>query len=154
MKGHTVQTLKAADALLFSMSTTGDVKLLMVRRGDGLGWAIPGGMIEDGETPKVAALRELDEETKVALNLATLRWRGHSCRSVPDPRVANKSIEIHTTPFVAWIYGDVEPAVCGSDDAAEARWVPANTYAELVASVDHVFLAHVELLRDMIDSSR
>ena len=38
-------------------------RILTVRRKDGSGWALPGGKGEQGETAKITACRELDEET-------------------------------------------------------------------------------------------
>lgn len=40
-------------------------RLLLVHRSDGLGWAFPGGGIEEGETPEEAARRETFEECGV-----------------------------------------------------------------------------------------
>ncbi|WVR18061.1 MutT/NUDIX hydrolase [Burkholderia phage Bm1] len=55
-------TPKAAGILYFH-----DGKILLIRRAAGAGdwpghWALPGGGIEDGETPEVAAARESEEE--------------------------------------------------------------------------------------------
>lgn len=40
-------------------------KILLVKRGDTGEWAVPGGMIEPGETPQEAARREMREECRV-----------------------------------------------------------------------------------------
>ena len=40
-------------------------RLLMVRKSDGVYWAIPGGHVEKGETPGQAVTRELEEELQV-----------------------------------------------------------------------------------------
>src|SRR5437879_641940 len=36
--------------------------VLMIERGDGHGWALPGGKVDPGETPDVAVVRETEEE--------------------------------------------------------------------------------------------
>jgi ADP-ribose pyrophosphatase YjhB (NUDIX family) len=40
-----------------------DGRVLVVSRKDGSGFGLPGGKMEEGETPKIAACRELHEET-------------------------------------------------------------------------------------------
>ncbi|GAA5236023.1 CoA pyrophosphatase [Verticiella sediminum] len=52
---------------------SGDAALLLTRRASGLRhhagqWALPGGRVDEGETPEAAALRELDEEVGLALD--------------------------------------------------------------------------------------
>ena len=63
--------------------------LLMVERGDGRGWAVPGGAAEPGETGIQAAVRELAEETGLAVPQ-------EACRAdapvyVPDPRASDEA---------------------------------------------------------------
>src|SRR5207249_201246 len=68
--GHWGEAL-AADALVFATLPAGWVHegdpaaryVLMVKRDDGHGWALPGGHVEPGESPQAAAVRELEEET-------------------------------------------------------------------------------------------
>ena len=56
-------------------SSTGRVALLERRRGSETYWVVPGGGIEEGETPEEAAVREVLEELglTVALERAVLR---------------------------------------------------------------------------------
>ena len=53
-----------------------DGGLLMVRDKDSRFWSIPGGHIEDGETPQEALERELQEELKVCLTADSFRVAG------------------------------------------------------------------------------
>ena len=48
---------RAAGIMIFNAG-----KMLILKRSDGLGWAFPGGGLEDGETHEQAALRECREE--------------------------------------------------------------------------------------------
>ena len=49
-----------------------DGKVLLQRRGDSKKWGFPGGAIEIGETPEMAAVREVKEETGLDVKAAGL----------------------------------------------------------------------------------
>lgn len=54
-------TLTHAGAVVFR-ETDSEILYLVVSSSDGLNWVLPKGHIDTGETPGVAALRELEEE--------------------------------------------------------------------------------------------
>ena len=54
-------TLTHAGAVVFRDSNS-EILYLVVSSSDGLNWVLPKGHIDPGETPPVAALRELEEE--------------------------------------------------------------------------------------------
>lgn len=124
--------------------------LLMVERGDGHGWALPGGGVDAGETPAAAVVRELAEETALAVPPGL--WRPSSATYVPDPRASDEAWAV-TVPHTADL-GQVEqlPAVAGGDDAAHAAWLRADSYPVLLGDLrgrfaGRVFAAHVDLLQ-------
>ena len=63
-------TVRAAGVLLVDP----DGQVLLARRRDGQGWSLPGGHIEDGETPEQAARRELKEETYLDAPESLSEW--------------------------------------------------------------------------------
>jgi 8-oxo-dGTP diphosphatase len=81
--------------------------ILIERKNEPLGWALPGGFVDYGETLEVAAVREAREETSV--DITELRLLG--CYSDPgrDPRQ-------HTISTVYVAKGGGMPAA--ADDAA------------------------------------
>lgn len=140
-----------ADAFVVSLPDDGHRYILMIKRGDGHGWAIPGGKVEPGESPVEAAVRELKEET--GLDLTTASWSRGQAVYVPDPRATREAWAV-TVPSVTYLHD--MPTVKGSDDAAEAAWMRADDIVDLMESVaawdGFLFAAHTNLIADIIGS--
>lgn len=135
-----------ADALI-TATRDGVRYVLLVKRGDGGGWAMPGGRIKPGEAPFAAAVRELREETgfvfehyrwQIAPTVDAPRW-------VPDER---GSMEAWAVTVVARCdLGDVEslPDVRGMDDAEAAAWCEVESLrGSIMKSL--IFAPHREIL--------
>ncbi|GAB2468274.1 hypothetical protein GCM10027187_40580 [Streptosporangium sandarakinum] len=149
---------QAADTIV-TVAAFGRRWLLMVLRDDGNGWAVPGGCLEPGETPVEGAIRECREETGLDLSPAGGVRTNHitplPVRPVPDPRATNEAWMV-TWPVLVGLVGGTEslPKVTGADDAAEADWIIADSYAVLVKHLEyrggHVFAAHVDMLQEIL----
>ncbi len=88
----------------------GDRVVLVERRGEPRGWALPGGFVDVGETVEAAAVREAREETGLEVELTGL------LHVYSDPRRDPRRHTI-TTVFL----GRAEGQPAGGDDAADAR---------------------------------
>jgi len=141
-----------ADALV-TVTCYGARYLLMVERGDGYGWAVPGGHVEPGETGLAAAIRELAEET--GLNVTPESCQATPPRYVPDPRSSDEAWAVTVPVHIDLGVLDALPAVTEGDDARRAEWIHAASYSGLVGYLarhpgGRVFAAHVAMLRDFL----
>lgn len=121
--------------------------ILLVERGamPGKGlWALPGGFLDQGERLVDGAVRELVEETRIALSEETLRRCITKQRTFDDPNRSQRGRTI-TTAFMFELRPDVKlTKVKGADDAAKAKWVPL---AEVKRSV--MFEDHFDIISEM-----
>ena len=103
--------------------TDGQGRLLMIKRGHEPGaglWSIPGGRIEPGETDAEALVREMFEETGLAVEVGPL------IGSVQRPGLDGAVIDIRDYA-AAVTGGTLRPG----DDAADARWVDIRDLGSL-----------------------
>lgn len=104
--------------------------VLLVERkampGKGL-WALPGGFVNQHETLREAALRELREETRLAVPLPVLEGSIAASRTFDDPHRSLRGRTITTAFLVRLTDREELPRVKGGDDAARARWHPLGT---------------------------
>jgi 8-oxo-dGTP diphosphatase len=115
-----------ADVLVVAADAGGGRSVLMIRRGGdpfhGM-LALPGGFVDAGETVEQAAVRELSEETGVALKESDLRLAGVYSQPGRDPRGWTVSVLFRVD------VGERPDAKHG-DDAAAVEWVSAEDALE------------------------
>ena len=97
--------------------------VLVERAHEPLGWALPGGFVDYGETLESAACREANEETGLVIELEGLL----GVYSSPERDARQHTI---TTVFYARSPAGAEPA--GGDDAARAMFFPIDDLPPLV----------------------
>ncbi|WP_431881969.1 NUDIX domain-containing protein [Micromonospora chalcea] len=154
--GHWGEAL-CADAIVTATDAGGTPRLLLIKRGDGHGWAVPGGKVEANETPLDAAIRELEEEAGVDLDIWSARdARVMPARYVPDPRASDEAWMV-TVPVLIHLGDNMccLPWLAAADDADDAKWVEAPDYAGLVDALrrEHggeIFRAHQDMLRELL----
>jgi ADP-ribose pyrophosphatase YjhB (NUDIX family) len=134
----------AADPIVIADTPTGP-HVLLIRRSDCGQWAIPGGMVDPGETAPAALVRELREETGV--DLRHLEPEILARTYIHDPRNSDEAwvcstVALHHLP-------NAVTATAG-DDATHARWWPLNDLNELRHALDQagaeLYEAHAPLL--------
>ena len=123
----------AADCIIL----VGGKVLLIRRRNEPVGWALPGGFVEYGETVEDAVRREMKEET--GLDLDQLR----QFHVYSDPGRDKRG---HTVSVVFVAQGVGHPEA--GDDADRYRLIDLNNIPE----ADLVF-DHAQILEDFRESS-
>jgi bifunctional NMN adenylyltransferase/nudix hydrolase len=125
------------------VKTAGHV--LLIQRdgfpGKGL-WAIPGGFVEQCERLLQAAIRELTEETQLAVLLSSLSDALVDVVVFDHPDRSQRGRTITHAHFFN-LETEHLPDVEGADDAALAKWIPVD---ELVSMEEQFFEDHFHIL--------
>jgi bifunctional NMN adenylyltransferase/nudix hydrolase len=128
-------------------------QVLLIRRGRAPGkglLAVPGGFIEQRETAYQSAVRELQEETGFHLLASDMEYALKATRVFDHPDRSQRGRVI--THAFHFDFGDrTLPEIAGSDDAAEARWVPI---AELPSMEDQFHDDHFHILDAFLSLTR
>ena len=127
--------------------------VLLVKRkhhpGKGL-WALPGGFVEPRESLADGAMRELVEETALAVDPAELPAALRDVRVFDQPDRSQRGRSI-THAHYFHLDGPAPPAVLGSDDAAEAQWFALE---QIPGIEEQLFEDHFQILDEMLGITR
>ena len=119
--------------------------VLVSRAHEPLGWALPGGFVEYGETLEDAAVREAREETGLDVELEGLV--GVYSDPSRDPRQ-----HTITTAFYGRSKHSVMPR--GGDDAAEAQFFPVDALPPLVFGHERIIADFLEKMKQALATRR
>jgi len=108
--------------------------VLVLRKNEPHGWALPGGFVDSGEALGAACRREAREETGLEVELVTQFF------TYSDPRRDPRKHTISTV-YVCSAPSGATPK--GGDDAADARW-----FTESEVPWRELCFDHGEILRD------
>ena len=106
-------------------------RLLLIKRGHEPGaglWSLPGGRIEAGETDAEALVREMREETGLAVQAGPLVGRVRRPAQGGPAAGGREDAVLDIRDYAATVTGGTLRA---GDDAAEARWVAASELPRL-----------------------
>ncbi|MEJ2889519.1 NUDIX hydrolase [Actinomycetospora aeridis] len=120
----------AVVALAFTLVRDGTGRVLLVRRIDTGNWELPGGTIETGETATAAAVREVLEETAVAITVTGLA--GVFCdpsHVVVYPESGQARQQHVTLLHAAPVPGDAGEPTPDGEETDAARWVELDDLA-------------------------
>ena len=117
------------DALV-TKGTGFDRKILLIRRKNPpAGWALPGGLVDYGETVEAAVVRELKEETNLVASVGKVKLFCVSSDPGRDPRFHSVSLAYQICDFTG------EPQA--ADDAAASGWFTYEEVIGLDIAFDH-----------------
>lgn len=109
----------------------GDQIVLIKRKNPPVGYAIPGGFVDEGETVEQAAIREAKEETNLDVTLTDLLY------VYSDPK---RDPRLHTISVVFVATSSGEPVA--SDDAAEVVCIALSDLPS------NIVFDHPQILKD------
>lgn len=124
--------------------------VLMIRRGGHPGrglWALPGGFLDPKETTFEGCLRELEEETKIHVPEKVLRGSLKGNRYFDHPSRSQRGRIITFAFYFALDDTLPLPKVKGSDDAAEAKWIP---FSEVMGMREEIIEDHLDIIYHFI----
>ncbi|MFF2902829.1 NUDIX domain-containing protein [Streptomyces sp. NPDC057966] len=125
-------------------------RVLLITRSDIGVEAIPGGMVDPGETAPAALVRELREETSVDLTDHTPTILG---RDVVDDWRASDHAWVSSTSALYQLPTTV--TATAADDADDATWYPFGSMDQLATAITDagrtLYVAHVPLLARALD---
>jgi mutator protein MutT len=125
-----------------------DQRIVLIKRGNEPAkgkWSIPGGLIELGETPEAAVIREAREETLLEVDNPRLLDVVNQAEWDSDGKIRYHYV------IVDYLVHVVGGTIGAATDAAELRWVPLDEVEsyDLTASFRRFFISNREKLEKL-----
>lgn len=136
---------KAADAIVTRIGEDNEsLEILLIKRPSGH-WALPGGFLDGSEDSRVAAQRELKEETHVDCDFTAARkvYSG----LVIDPRMTDNAW-VESEAYHIMVSSDASSPRAGSD-AQDVIWIPITP--QLLSSL---YASHATMIKAAISQMR
>jgi ADP-ribose pyrophosphatase YjhB (NUDIX family) len=128
---------KTADPIV--ITTIGQPRVLLIKRGDTGTWALPGGFVDPSDRDTAsAALRELQEETGLSVDAEPI----HVYHGVVGDRRTTAHAWAETGAFLLQVERPLP--VAGNDDATDAKWVRLDDLR------DRLFGSHNYLIEEAL----
>jgi len=135
-KGGNFKSLLSTASLLFNVRPVVTVDALVIpynkyllvkRKNPPYGWALPGGIMEAGETAEEAVLRELQEETGI---------KGQDPEFFTLRSKPNRDSRFHALSLV-FVINKFEGKPIAADDAADVGWFTREEIEKMDIAFDH-----------------
>lgn len=124
------QILVSAGGIVFRPITSGGTEVALISVGDPPRWQLPKGLVDKGETPEIAALREAREEAGID---SVIIEKMKPVEYWYQATVAGKRVRYHKFVhffLMSYVAGDVADH---DHEVNEARWVEIGKALELLA---------------------
>jgi 8-oxo-dGTP pyrophosphatase MutT (NUDIX family) len=126
-----MSVVEAAGGVVWKVTSKGLVKVLLIHRPQYDDWSFPKGKLDEGETHRQAALREVEEET------------GLRCRTgeeLPHVRYLDRKGRLKRVRY--WTMEPIDGEFTANDEVDEVRWLAVDdAMVELTYRHDRAVLA-------------
>lgn len=128
-------------------------RVLLVQRGGDIGhdlWALPGGFVEPHEDFFPAAVRELQEETQIAVTPSLLDTYLVSDKVFSHPRRSSRGRIVTRAYYFNLPHFETPPEVRPADDAKDCKWI---SISELKEMRSQMFEDHFHIISSFLENA-
>ena len=126
MVGTELLWMPGVTAVVLRATSHGADEVLLVKRSDNGAWTPVTGIVDPGEDPHVTAVREVEEEACVVVEVERLVWV--SATSVVTHVNGDLGQYLDHTFRCRWVSGEPRP---GDDESTDAGWFPLDALPQM-----------------------